>query len=77
MLSSKKKKKEGKSRFLWLEWGRVRLTMKLGAYISREEMKEVCGGSSVSYTLSVKMPRKIWRGMMWKVFLADCSSATI
>lgn len=39
--------------------------------------KEVCGGSSVSYTLSVKIPRQIWRGMMWKVFLADCSSATI
>lgn len=51
--------------------------MKLGAYISREEMKEVCGGSSVSYTLSVKMPRKIWRGMMWKVFLADCSSSDL
>lgn len=35
---------------MWLEWGGLRLAVKLGADISREEMKEICGGSSVSYT---------------------------
>lgn len=42
MLSSKKEM--GKAESCALNWDGVRLTMKLGAYISKEEMKEVCGG---------------------------------
>lgn len=46
--------------------------MKVGACIYREEIKEACDGYLyLSYTTSVKMHRKIWRGTMLKMFLVD------